>query len=120
VYLDTEKKYSVATTAFLEIHTKKKDQDLKVGEILTLEGGAAYNIEKLGAAFGVGYSYQGKITDDSGADIPVAELQALNLYGKNRVFSVGPDLTTGLFEHGRTFGLLNVRYLWEKGARSSF
>jgi hypothetical protein len=120
VYLDSAKKYSVATSAFLELHSKKKDQDLKVGNILTLEGGAGYNIEKIGGAFGVGYSFQSKVSNDSGADLPVTELQATNLYGKNRVFSIGPDLTTGLFEHGRTFGQLNVRYLWESGARSSF
>jgi hypothetical protein len=120
VYLDSAKKYTVATSAFLELHTKKKDQDIKVGDILTLEGGAAYNIEKIGGAFGVGYAYQGKLTNDSGADIPVAGLRAINLYGKNRVFGVGPDLTTGVFEHGRTIGFLNFRYYWESGARSSF
>ena len=32
----------------------------------------------------------------------------------------GPDLTTGVFEHGRTIGFLNFRYYWESGARSSF
>jgi len=120
VYLDKAKKYTVATSAFLELHTKKKDQDIRVGDILTLEGGAAYNIEKLGAAFGVGYAYQGKVTNDSGSDIPVVAMKATNLYGKNRVFGIGPDLTTGVFEHGRTFGLLNFRYFWESGARSSF
>ena len=120
VYLDHAKKYTVATSAFLELHTKKKDQDIKVGNILTLEGGAAYNIDKIGGAFGVGYAYQGKVTNDSGADIPVAALQATNLYGKNRVFGVGPDLTTSVFEHGRTIGFLNFRYYWEWGARSSF
>ena len=120
VYLDHARKYTVATSAFLELHTKKKDQDIHVGDILTLEGGAAYNIENLGAAFGIGYAYQGKVTNDSGADIPVLTLKATNLYGKNRVFGVGPDLTTGVFEHGRTFGLLNFRYFWESGARNSF
>jgi hypothetical protein len=120
VYLDKKKTYTVATSAFLELHTKKKDQDIKVGDILTLEGGAAYNIEKIGGAFGVGYAYQGKVTNDSGADIPVVAMKAANLYGKNRVFGVGPDLTTGVFEHGRTIGFLNFRYYWESGARSSF
>jgi hypothetical protein len=120
VYLDKKKTYTVATSAFLELHTKKKDQDIKVGDILTLEGGAAYNIEKIGGAFGVGYAYQGKVTNDSGADIPVVAMKATNLYGKNRIFGIGPDLTTGVFEHGRTIGLLNFRYFWESGARSSF
>jgi hypothetical protein len=120
VYLDHARKYTVASSAFLELHTKKKDQDIKVGDILTLEGGAAYNIEKLGAAFGVGYAYQQKVTNDSGADLPVAEFRLTNLYGKNRVFGIGPDLQSGVFEHGQTSGLLNVRYFWETGAKSSF
>ena len=120
VYLDHAKKYTVATSAFLELHSKKKDQDIRVGDILTLEGGAAYNIEKIGGAFGMGYAYQGKLTDDSGTDVPVAALRVTNLYGKNRVFGVGPDLTTGVFEHGRTIGMLNFRYFWETGSRSSF
>jgi len=120
VYLDHGKKYSVATSAFLELHTKKKDQDIKVGDILTLEGGAAYNIENLGAAFGVGYALQQKVTNDSGTDVPVTALKLTNLYGKNRVFGIGPDLQTGVFEKGRSFGMLNVRYFWETGAKSSF
>jgi len=120
VYLDHAKKYTVASSGFLELHTKKKDQDIKVGDILTLEGGAAYNIEKLGAAFGAGYALQQKVTDDSGADVPVAALKLTNHYGKNRVFGLGPDVTMGVFEHGKTFGLLNFRYFWETGSKSSF
>ena len=120
VYLDSRKIFSVATSAFLEFHSKKKDQDLRVGPILTLEGGAAYNIEKIGGAFGVGYSLQTKVADDTGSDLPLTALRALNLYGRNRVFSIGPDLTTGIFEKGRTMGFVNVRYLWESAARSSF
>ena len=53
VYLDAAKKFSAATTAFLEMHSNKKDQDLKVGTLLTLEGGVAYNVPKIGGAFGV-------------------------------------------------------------------
>ena len=54
VYLDAAKKISAATTAYLELHSNKKDQDLKVGNLLTLEGGAAYNVPRIGGAFGVG------------------------------------------------------------------
>ena len=58
VYLDAAKKISAATTAYLELHSNKKDQDLKVGNLLTLEGGAAYNVPQIGGAFGVGYYLQ--------------------------------------------------------------
>ena len=67
-YLDAARKISAATTAYFEFHSNKKDQDLKVGTLLTLEGGLAYNVPKIGGAFGVGYYLQSKLTNDSGAD----------------------------------------------------
>ena len=120
VYLDSAKKFTAATTAFLEMHSNKKDQDLKVGTLLTLEGGAAYNMPKIGGAFGIGYYLQQKLSNDSGADVPVTALRALNVYGKNHLFGIGPDVTMAIFQHGGTIGLVNVRYLWESGGRSSF
>lgn len=39
VYFDEKRTVSLATTAFWELHGKKKDTDVKVGQILTLEGG---------------------------------------------------------------------------------
>jgi hypothetical protein len=47
---------------YLEMHSNKKDQDLKVGTLLTLEGGVAYNVPKIGGAFGVGYYLQNKLS----------------------------------------------------------
>ena len=47
-------------------------------------------------------------------------LQALNLYGQNRVFGIGPDVTMAVFQRGGTIGLVNVRYLWESAGKSSF
>jgi hypothetical protein len=120
VYLDAAKQYSVATTAYFEMHSNKKDQDLKVGNLLTLEGGVAYNVPKIGGAFGLGYYLQSKLSDDSGADVPVTALRALNLYGKNRLFGIGPDVTMAVFQHGGTIGLVNFRYLWESAGKSSF
>ena len=96
VYFDSAKKFSAATTAFFEMHSNKEDQDLKVGNLLTLEGGVAYNVPKIAGAFGVAYYFQGKVSDDSGADVAVAALQALNLYGKNRLFGIGPDVAMSI------------------------
>ena len=118
-FLDPGKKVSLATTAFFEFHSKKKDLDLKVGNLLTFEGGVAYNVPKIGGAFGIGYFSQHKLTHDSGTDVPEVLLRALNLRDKNRCFGIGPDVTMGLFQRA-TAGLLNVRYLWESGAKSSF
>jgi len=119
-YLDDAKKLSLATGAYLEMHSKKKDLDLKVGTLLTLEGGAAYNVPAIGGAFGVAYYLQNKLSDDSGADLPLALLLATNLRGRNRIFGIGPDVTMGLFQRGATAGVVNVRYLWDSAAKSSF
>ena len=48
---------------------------------------------KIGGAFGIGYYLQHKLSDDSGTDVPLVSLRALNLYG---------------------------RYLWESGGKISF
>jgi hypothetical protein len=120
MYLDAAKKISVATTAYVEMHSSKKDQDLKVGNLFTLEGGAAYNVPRIGGAFGVGYYLQSKLSDDSGTDLPLATLQFFNLYGKTRLFGIGPDVTMAVFQKGGTIGLVNVRYLWESAGKSSF
>ena len=61
-----------------------------------------------------------KSHDDSGRDIPELLLRALNLRDKNRIFGIGPDVTMGLFQRGTTAGLVNVRYLWDSAAKSSF
>ena len=58
------------------------------------------------------------MSDDTGADVPVSALQALNLYGKNRLFGIGPDVTMAVFQKGGTIGLVNARYLWESGGHS--
>jgi hypothetical protein len=68
----------------------------------------------------VAYYLQDKLSDDSGADVPVRTLRALNLYGRNRLFGIGPDVTMAIFQRGGTIGLVNVRYLWESGGKSSF
>ena len=120
VFLDSAKKFSAATTAYIEMHSNKKDQDLKVGNLLTLEGGFAYNVPKIGGAFGIGYYLQNKLSDDTGSDVPVLALRALNLYGHNKMFGIGPDVTMAVFSKGGTIGLVNVRYLWESAGKSTF
>ena len=39
VYFDEKRTLSLATTAYWEIHGNKKDTDVKVGQILSLQGG---------------------------------------------------------------------------------
>jgi hypothetical protein len=55
IYIDEAKSWHFATTAFYETHTEKKDTDIRVGDILTLEGGLGksfmYGALSVGAAY---------------------------------------------------------------------
>ena len=118
VYLDAAKKISAATTAYSS-PLNKKDQDLKVGNLLTLEGGAAYNVPRSAALLVLGYYLQAKLSADSGADVPVSPLQPSICTGRIGCWH-RPDVTMAVFQKGGTIGLVNARYLWESGGRSTF
>ena len=115
LYLDALQNWHLAATAFYEIHHKKAGRDLRVGDILTVEGGLGGSFLKRAANIGVAYVAQWKITNDSGEDFP-----ALLPKNKSRVFGLGPELTVPVFGTGRLVGLFNARYVWEFGGRSTF
>src|SRR5262249_27051907 len=73
VYFDKAHRVAAAIAADLELHSKKKDKDLHVGDILTLEGGLGGRFAKGAGAYGLAYYAQWKVSDDSGADLPVVE-----------------------------------------------
>lgn len=114
-YLDAAKMWHVSTTGFYEIHQNKRDIDLRVGDILTLEGGAGRSFLKGAANAGMSYVAQWKVTDDSGSDFP-ARLQK----SKGRAFGLGPDISMPIFARGTLIGLVGVRYTFEFGARTNF
>jgi hypothetical protein len=117
VHLDKKRSWNAAANFGLEFHTSKKDEDITVGDIGTVEGGLSKTFYKkvagpipmitnVGLA---GYS-QFKVTGDSGSDIP------LFLQGyKDRVFALGPEVNTYLPKPRLT---LLVRYEPEFGARN--
>jgi hypothetical protein len=37
--------------------------------------------------------------------------------GKHKVFAFGPDVTLPVASKSKLFSLVNIRYLWETGAR---
>jgi hypothetical protein len=118
IYFDKAKTWHFATAAFYEIHTKKKDADIKVGDILTLEGGLGKSF--MGGALNVGVAYyaQWKVTeDDVGADIE-ALLSGLKI-GKHRGFAVGPEVTFPIATKSKLISLVTARYFWETGVRSN-
>jgi len=114
VYFDESKNWHAATTGYYEMHTKKRDSDIKVGDILTLEGGAGRSFIKRAGNAGFVYYSQWKVTDDTGGDFPTRLTRA-----KNRVYGVGPEVTMPFFAKGQWAGLFTFRYYWEAGARAA-
>jgi hypothetical protein len=122
VYLDAKRSLSVATTAFWETHGRKDGEvragavtvsDVRVGQLLTLEGGVGKSFLHGAASLGVAYYAQWKLTADEFG----AATGALPALPKHRVFGVGPDVTIPLATTSRLLALVNVRYLWEAGAQ---
>ncbi len=121
VYFDEKKTLSLATTAFWELHGKKKDTDVRVGQILTLEGGLGKSFLGGGLVIGAAYYAQWKLTaDDLGSFVlPGGGTVDLTLANnKHKVFALGPDVTLPIASKSKLYALVNMRYLWEMGART--
>lgn len=113
VYLDKAKTWSLAATAFYEIHSEKKDSDIRVGDILTIEGGLGKSFMDGLMTVGVAYFAQWKLTDDDlGSEVS-------GRLPRFRTFGVGPEVTVPIASKRKLYGLLNFRYLFETGARST-
>ncbi len=105
-YLDRESTWSFATEAFYEIHTTKRDVDIRAGDWFILEGGVGKEFDG-GWRLGAAYYALWQTTDASGADVPA------DLLGRNiRSFGFGPDVE--LLQ-----GALVLRALWEFGAQNT-
>ena len=63
-YFDEKRSASFATTAYWELHGKKKDTDVKVGQLLTLQGGLGKSYLGGGLILGAAYYAQWKLTTD--------------------------------------------------------
>jgi hypothetical protein len=125
VYLDEARSISFATTAFWELHTKKEGEvqigdltvsDVKVGQLMTLEGGIGKSFLHGAASVGVAYYSQFKLTADQmtlSGSLPMPSGSP----GRHRVWGVGPEVTVPLATSSRLLALVNVRYLWETGAQ---
>jgi hypothetical protein len=94
-YFDQAKLWHAAANLAYEWHTKKKDLDLRVGQIATIEGGFGRAFHKsVGSELPlitnvgvVGYA-QFKVTEDSGSDLPLL----LRDLGKDRVYALGGEV----------------------------
>jgi len=119
-FFDEKKTWHFATTAFYETHTNKMDTQIRVGDILTLEGGLGRSFLGGGAQLGVAYYAQWKVTSDDLPILPPDFPRPDNLLlGKHRVYAAGPELTLPIATKAKLYGFANVRYLWEFGARTT-
>ena len=117
VYLDKAKNWHFAAAAYYETHTDKKDTNVRVGDLLTVEGGLGWSFMQGLGNLGLAYYGQWKVTeDDLGIDL---ELPFPILIGKHRVYGIGPELTIPIATKKKLIGFVNARYLWETGARST-
>jgi len=119
VYLDQAKTWNVATTGFYELHTRREGDNAKVGDILTLEGGAGKTLKQI-INVGVVYYAQWKMTTDEAPQGAGKTVETI-LRTKHRVYGVGPEfsifLPTKMDATGVKSGLSFVaRYFWETGA----
>ena len=119
VYFDEKKTFSLATTAYWELHGTKEDSDTKVGQILTLEGGLGKSFLGGGLIIGGAYYAQWKVTEDQlrSFEFPGGGAIEINARNKHKVFGFGPDVTLPVATKSKLYALVNIRYLWETGAR---
>jgi hypothetical protein len=115
VYFDAARTWHFAATAFYETHGKKEDTDIRVGDILTIEGGFGKSFMDGAASAGLAYYAQWKVSkDDFGVTPPAGPF-----LGRHEVYGIGPELTLPLASKSKLYGFANLRYFWETGAKST-
>ena len=120
VYFDEKRTVSLATTAFWEFHGHKKDTDTKVGQLLTLEGGVGQVIPRRRADPRRGVLRP--VEAHRGSSWPSSSCRAEAgtswiSRASTRCLPFGPDVTLPVASKSKLFSLVNIRYLWETGAR---
>jgi hypothetical protein len=115
LYFNEKKTLHASALGAYEIHSKKKDSDVKVGQLLTIEGGVGATV-KQALNLGMAYYLQWKLTDDSGLGLPALVEGRL---GKNHNFGLGPEasMVLPLSKDFSKLLVLDFRYLLETGTR---
>src|SRR5688572_197011 len=109
------KNFHVSALGAYELHSKKEDSDIRVGQMLTIEGGIGATTKKA-MNFGMLYYAQWKITKDSGLGLPTLVEDRL---GKNHNFGLGPEasMVIPLSKNLSKLAVLNFRYLFDVGTQ---
>ena len=125
LYLDSKRSLSLSTTAFWETHGSKEGDlhadnvsisNVKVGQLMTVEGGIGKSFLHGAASIGAAYYAQWKVTQDL-FDMSAGVTAPVGITAKHRVWGVGPEVTIPIATKTKLISLVNVRYLWEQGAR---
>ncbi len=119
-YLDAKRSFNLSTMAYYETHSEKRGTDMKVGDIMTLEGGLAKTFEvplsgtPIPMAINAGpvYYAQFKLSDDK---IPVAN--QIFTGDKDHIYGLGLEASV---MYPKTFTTLSARWLGELGAKNRF
>ncbi len=119
-YIDKKKSFNLSSILFYETHSDKKGTDMRVGDILTLEGGLAkaFDVPIKGSSIpmeinvGPIYYAQFKVSDDR---IPLGS--QIFTGNKDRIWGLGLE---GNILFPKTFTSLSVRWLGELGGRNRF
>ncbi len=117
IYFDKAKSWHLSAFAAYETHGKKDGTDIRVGDIITVEGGFGKSFMDGAANAGIAYYAQWKVTDDDfglGFTAPGGPL-----IDRHRVFGFGPEVTIPIASKSKLYGFLNLRYFWETGARTT-
>lgn len=115
-YFDAAKSWHLSGMLFYETHGKQEDTDIRVGDIITVEGGLGKSFMAGAITAGIAYYGQWKVSDDDFGNI---EEPDRDFFGRNRGFGVGPEITLPIASSSKLYGLFNLRYFWESGNRST-
>ena len=113
LYFNEKKTLHASAQGSYEIHSKKRDSDVKVGQVLTIEGGVGTTVKRA-LNFGMAYYLQWKLTDDTGSGLPAL---VENRLGKNHNYGLGPEasMVLPLSKDLSKLMVLDFRYLIEAG-----
>jgi hypothetical protein len=121
VFFDENKNWHLSSLAYFEMHSKKKDIDINVGNILTLQGGLGRSFFDGGINVGVAYYMQWKLSADKiglNTDIEILPDEII-LENKHSVYALGPDVTVPIVIKEKLIALVTARYQWEFGAKNN-
>jgi hypothetical protein len=106
-YLDRDKAWSASILARYEIHTEKRETEVRPGNDFHFEWGLGRTFAKVWSAGLTGYGHW-QVTDDRGADV------FWDPHVHDRVLAAGPEVN--VFFPGSGL-LLSLRSQWEFDAR---